>query len=102
MNKIGKTPDYNLCNIIKLAKRKENSIVQTIFKQLVETVNISNISCPIRKGRIIFKNFHLDGSRLPSFIPSGQYYTFCNMLTIENGVKIVIFSVGTGVKFESL
>lgn len=101
MKKILQTPDYNMCNISRIVKGKENSVIQNVLQQLVKSVNIP-VSCPFRKGRIIFKNFFFDGSRLSSMIPSGLYLSNANLLTMEQGVKILIFRVASGLKVETL
>lgn len=90
-----------MCNVLSLVNRKENSLIKIVISQMLRSMDRA-IDCPIRKGRVAFKNFHVDGSQLPSLIPSGLYYAYLNFLTTENGVKIIILKAGFDVKVESL
>lgn len=102
MKLITKTPNYDLCGFLKNLQRKDSTIVHLISKQLIKSVKLPVTSCPIPKGRISLKNFRLDGSKIPTMVPSGFYYIFYNVLTIDKGVKIVILKEGFDIKVERL
>lgn len=97
-----KTPSYDLCGFLTNLQKKESSIVHLISKQLIKSVKLPVTRCPIPKGRISLKNFRLDGSKIPTMVPSGLYYIYYNVLTIDKGVKIVILREGFDIKVERI
>lgn len=95
-----KSPNYDLCGFLRNLQKKESSIIHLISKQLLKSVKLPVTTCPIPKGRVSLRNFRFDGSKIPSMVPSGLYYIYYNVLTIDNGVKIVILREGFDIKVE--
>lgn len=99
---IVKTPNYNVCDVFRDAKKKENSLLNMITKQLIDSVRPPVTNCPLRKGKVLLTNFHLDGSKIPSVIPSGLYYIYFHVLTIEDGVKVHVIKPGFDIKIKRI
>lgn len=97
-----KTPSYDLCGFLRNLQKKETTIVHLISKQLIKSVKLPVTRCPIPKGRISLKNFRLDGSKIPTMVPSGLYYVYYNVLTMDKGVKVVILREGFDIKVERI
>lgn len=99
---IVETPKYNICDFLRNVKKKDNSILNMITKQFINAVKPPVTSCPVVKGKFLFKNFYLDGSKFPSMTPPGLYFVYFNILTMEDGVHILIIKLGFDIKIDRI
>lgn len=59
-----------------------------LYNQVSAYGNLIVRGCPVPKGIGFVKNFTMDGSKISSMVPEGNYNIFSLMETLENDVKV--------------
>lgn len=93
------TSNNNLCALAKKT-RNGRSIFELVFQNMVKFSNIPKKGCPYPADKYFVRDFEIDGSKLPSLVPSGLYFFNINILTLENNIKTSIIQISCDVKFE--
>lgn len=93
-----KTSLYNYCLYTKKNQNRGNSIVEMVVQQILRNSTLPRNGCPVPAGKYYINDFGLDGTKFPSFVPSGKYIAYWYLWTIEKKVKLIILQLGLEIK----
>lgn len=89
---------FNFCDFVK--KHKGNTIFDSVLQNFVKFANIPKEGCPIPPAKYAVNGFVVELSKIPAIFPSGNYYAFFNIITLnEKKIKVSIAQISVEVKF---
>lgn len=90
--------NFNYCDFVK--KHRGNTIFDSAFDNILKFSNISK-GCPVPPARYAINGFVIELSKIPSIIPSGNYFATAQAMTLEEKKKIVFIQGSAEVQFHN-
>lgn len=90
--------NVNYCDFVK--KHRGNTIVDSALNNVLKFSNIPK-GCPVPPARYALNDFVIELSKIPSIIPSGNYFATAQAITLEGKKKIVLVQGSAEVQFHN-
>ncbi|CAO1424382.1 unnamed protein product [Diamesa serratosioi] len=72
-----------------LSKTKTHPIIRLIMRELLKSSNFPT-ACPVKKGRYYMKDFILNESLMPPFLPEGIFKCYIQLNRVVDGEELML------------